>query len=130
MSISFKRGPEYGFDIIHHTVVLVDKGSPFFVDQGHWNPRPSRQGQGSAQVNRGCAYLQQEDFAGGTSGKTSRLIHGGLRYLRQFRFGLVRQAARERDLLLRIAPGLVKPPTFVLPVSRQRGPGAGGVTPG
>src|SRR3990170_2805651 len=59
MSISFKRGPEYGFDIIHHTVVLVDKGSPFFVAQGHWNPRPSRQGKGSAQVIRDCAYLQQ-----------------------------------------------------------------------
>jgi len=66
--------------------------------------------------------LEKGDFASGTSGKTSRLIHGGLRYLRQFRIGLVRQAARERDLLLRIAPGLVKPLTFVIPVYRQRGP--------
>ncbi len=68
------------------------------------------------------ALVEKGDFASGTSGKTSRLIHGGLRYLRQFRFGLVRQAARERDLLLRIAPGLVKPLTFVIPVYRQRGP--------
>ena len=69
------------------------------------------------------ALVEKGDFASGTSGKTSRLIHGGLRYLRQFRFGLVRQAARERDRLLRIAPTLVKPLTFLIPVYRHRGPG-------
>jgi len=77
-----------------------------------------------AAARRGhrTALVEKGDFASGTSGKTSRLIHGGLRYLRQFRLGLVRQAARERDLLLRIAPGLVKPLTFVIPVYRKRGP--------
>lgn len=66
--------------------------------------------------------VEKGDFASGTSGKTSRLIHGGLRYLQQFRIGVVRQAARERNVLLRIAPDLVKPLTFLLPVYRGRGP--------
>ncbi len=66
--------------------------------------------------------VEKGDFASGTSGKTSRLIHGGLRYLQQGRIGVVRQAARERDLLLRIAPDLVKPLTFLLPVYHGRGP--------
>ena len=68
------------------------------------------------------ALLEKGDFASGTSGKTSRLIHGGLRYLQQFRIGLVAQAARERDVLLRIAPDLVRPLTFLIPVYRDRGP--------
>jgi len=66
--------------------------------------------------------VEKGDFASGTSGKTSRLVHGGLRYLQQFRLGVVREAARERDVLLRIAPDLVKPLTFLLPVYRHRGP--------
>ena len=66
--------------------------------------------------------VEKGDFASGTSGKTSRLIHGGLRYLQQLRVRVVRRAARERDLLLRIAPGLVKPLTFLIPVYRDRGP--------
>ena len=66
--------------------------------------------------------VEKADFASGTSGKTSRLIHGGLRYLQQFRLGVVREAAGERDALLRIAPDLVTPLTFLLPVYRQRGP--------
>ncbi len=66
--------------------------------------------------------VDKGDFAGGTSGKTSRLIHGGLRYLQRFRIRLVRQAARERDLLLRLAPDLVKPLTFLIPVYEDRGP--------
>lgn len=66
--------------------------------------------------------VEKGDFASGTSGKTSRLIHGGLRYLQQFRIGVVRQAARERNVLLRIAPDLVRPLTFLLPVYRGRGP--------
>ncbi len=68
------------------------------------------------------ALVEKGDFASGTSGKTSRLIHGGLRYLQRFRIRLVRQAARERDLLLKTAPRLVKPLTFLIPVYRGRGP--------
>jgi len=68
--------------------------------------------------------VEKGDFASGTSGKTSRLIHGGLRYLQRFRIGIVREAARERDALLQIAPSLVSPVTFVIPVYGGRGPKA------
>lgn len=61
------------------------------------------------------ALVERSDFASGTSGRTSRLIHGGLRYLRKFRVGLVRTAARERDRLLANAPGLVRPLRFLVP---------------
>jgi glycerol-3-phosphate dehydrogenase len=68
------------------------------------------------------ALVERGDFASGTSGKTSRLIHGGLRYLRKFRIGLVRQAVRERDVLASRAPALVHPMPFVLPAYEDRGP--------
>src|SRR5437879_9470246 len=70
------------------------------------------------------ALVERGDFASGTSGKTSRLIHGGLRYLRSYRVGLVRQSVSERDLLLRRAPSLVHPLAFVIPAYRGRRPGA------
>src|SRR3989441_1708318 len=69
------------------------------------------------------ALVDRCDFASGTSGKTSRLVHGGLRYLRNYRFGLVRRAVRERDLLLRNAPGLVHPLPFLIPAYVDHGPG-------
>ncbi len=67
------------------------------------------------------ALLEKGDFASGTSGKTSRLVHGGLRYLANGRVRLVRQAVRERDLLLRNAPALVHPLPFTIPAYRGRG---------
>ncbi|HKZ89963.1 MAG TPA: FAD-dependent oxidoreductase, partial [Thermoplasmata archaeon] len=67
--------------------------------------------------------VERGDFGSGTSGKTSRLIHGGLRYLRSARLGLVREAIRERDLLVRSAPALVRPIRFTIPSYRGRGPG-------
>jgi len=70
------------------------------------------------------ALVDRGDFASGTSGRTSRLVHGGLRYLRNYRFGLVRRAVRERDLLLRNAPGLVHPLPFLIPAYRDHGPGS------
>ena len=60
--------------------------------------------------------LDKEDFAYGTTSRSSRLIHGGLRYLRQFEFGLVRQDMREREVLLKIAPHLVHPLPFLIPL--------------
>ncbi|TLZ69467.1 MAG: glycerol-3-phosphate dehydrogenase/oxidase, partial [Methanobacteriota archaeon] len=75
----------------------------------------------SAQGYR-TGLVERSDFASGTSGKTSRLVHGGLRYLQQLRLGLVREAARERDVLLRLIPDLVKPITFLIPVYGDRGP--------
>ena len=56
------------------------------------------------------------DLASGTSSRSSRLVHGGLRYLEQGRLGLVFEALRERRTLLRIAPHLVRPLDFVFPV--------------
>jgi glycerol-3-phosphate dehydrogenase len=68
--------------------------------------------------------LERGDFASGTSGKTSRLIHGGLRYLQDYRVRLVRQALRERDRLLENAPALVHPLPFVIPAYSGRRPRA------
>ena len=53
------------------------------------------------------ALVEKDDFAAGTSGRSSRLVHGGLRYLEHGEFGLVRESLRERGILLRLAPHLV-----------------------
>src|ERR1700752_4717902 len=55
----------------------------------------------------------------GTTSASTRLIHGGLRYLEHFEFGLVRESLREREVLLRIAPHLVKPLPIAIPIYRQ-----------
>ena len=55
------------------------------------------------------------DLAGGTSSRSTKLIHGGLRYLEHYDFRLVREALREREVLWRIAPHIVAPLRFVLP---------------
>ena len=64
------------------------------------------------------ALVEQNDFASGTTSRPTRLIHGGLRYLELFDFGLVRSDMREREILLRIAPHLVFPLPFLLPMYR------------
>jgi glycerol-3-phosphate dehydrogenase len=61
------------------------------------------------------ALLEKGDFASGTSSRSSKLIHGGLRYLKHAKFGLVFGALRERWTLSRNAPRLVKPLTFLIP---------------
>ena len=68
-------------------------------------------------ASRGYATLlvEQHDFAKGTSSRSTKLIHGGVRYLAQGRLGLVRTALQERDLLLRNAPHLVHDLAFVVP---------------
>lgn len=62
------------------------------------------------------ALIEKNDFASGTSSRSSKLIHGGLRYLEQLEFGLVYESLHERTLLSRIAPHLSKPLTFLVPV--------------
>ncbi|MFL5481334.1 MAG: FAD-dependent oxidoreductase [Gemmatimonadaceae bacterium] len=62
------------------------------------------------------ALVERDDFASGTSGRSSRLIHGGIRYLEQARFKLVHESIRERQILLTIAPHLVKPLAFTWPI--------------
>ena len=68
-------------------------------------------------AGRGLRVLlvEQRDLASGTSSASSKLIHGGLRYLEQGEFRLVREALDEREVLLRIAPHVVQPMRFVLP---------------
>jgi glycerol-3-phosphate dehydrogenase len=62
------------------------------------------------------ALLERDDFGSGTSGRSSRLIHGGIRYLEQGQLHLVHESIRERQTLLRIAPHLVKPLAFTWPI--------------
>ena len=61
------------------------------------------------------ALVEKDDFASGTSSRSSKLIHGGLRYLKGLEFGLVREGLRERRELERMAPHLVSPLRFVVP---------------
>jgi glycerol-3-phosphate dehydrogenase len=73
-------------------------------------------------VTRGLttAIVEARDWASGTSSRSSKLIHGGLRYLEMLDFGLVREALAERGLLLdRIAPHLVKPVPFLYPLQHH-----------
>ena len=61
------------------------------------------------------ALVERRDFAAGTSSRSSKLVHGGLRYLQNFDLGLVREALLERGLLTTLAPHLVKPLPLVVP---------------
>src|SRR5690348_15173005 len=62
------------------------------------------------------ALVEKVDFASGTSSKSTKLVHGGIRYLPNFDFSLVREALIERGVLLRNAPFLVRPVGFLLPI--------------
>ena len=75
-------------------------------------------------AGRGMTVLlcEKGDLAQGTSSRSSRLIHGGLRYLEYGEFRLVREALREREILLAVAPHLVRPMRFVLPHVAQMRP--------
>ena len=88
---------------------------------GRWTPRPA-----------GCRWpwSRPATWPPGTSSRSSKLIHGGLRYLEQLEFGLVHEALRERGLLAtRLAPHLVRPVPFLVPLP-QRGRRPAGAGPG
>ncbi len=77
-------------------------------------------------VTRGLStgLVEARDWASGTSSRSSKLIHGGLRYLEMLDFALVREALKERGLLLeRLAPHLVKPVPFLYPLQHKAGSG-------
>lgn len=80
------------------------------------------QGAGVAQAAAAAGHrvllVERDHWGAGTSSKSSKLIHGGLRYLRNGEFGLVRESLRERQILARIAPHLVWPDLFHIPVYR------------
>jgi glycerol-3-phosphate dehydrogenase len=61
------------------------------------------------------ALVERADFASGTSSRSSKLVHGGLRYLQNFDLGLVREALLERQLMVALAPHLVRPLPLVVP---------------
>jgi glycerol-3-phosphate dehydrogenase len=70
------------------------------------------------------AVLEQHDFASGTSSRSTKLIHGGLRYLKQLEFGLVKEVGSERAVVHRLAPHLVIPEKMLLPLQEKRGFGS------
>jgi glycerol-3-phosphate dehydrogenase len=70
----------------------------------------------AAQRGLKVALVEQRDWGAGTSSASSKLIHGGLRYLEHYEFGLVRHALAERRVLSRLAPHLVRPLNFIVPV--------------
>ncbi|MFH1138097.1 MAG: FAD-dependent oxidoreductase [Pseudomonadota bacterium] len=63
--------------------------------------------------------VEKNDFANGASGKSSRMIHGGLRYLKKLEVKLVRESLTERHHLLRMAPGLVRPDEHIVPIYKE-----------
>ena len=63
--------------------------------------------------------IEKGEIGAGTTSASTRLIHGGLRYLEHFEFGLVRESLRERETLLRIAPKLVRPLAMVIPIYKR-----------
>src|SRR6187402_2250796 len=69
------------------------------------------------------ALLEKNDFAFGTSSRSTKLIHGGLRYLKQLEFGLVKEVGSERAILHKLAPHLVVPEKMLLPLYEKRGLG-------
>ena len=66
--------------------------------------------------------LEARDFAWGTSSRSSKMVHGGLRYLKQGKFLLTKEAVKQRELLLKEYPGLVTPLKFIMPVFGHYGP--------
>lgn len=71
------------------------------------------------------ALIEKNDFAFGTSSKSTKLIHGGLRYLKQLEFALVKEVGSERAIVHRLAPHLVVPEKMLLPLYEKRGLGYG-----
>jgi len=70
------------------------------------------------------ALVEKNDFAFGTSSRSTKLVHGGLRYLKQLEFGLVREVGSERAVVHRLAPHLVIPEKMLLPLYEKRGFGS------
>src|SRR5215203_3957627 len=67
--------------------------------------------------------LEKDDFAFGTSSRSTKLIHGGLRYLKQLEFGLVKEVGSERAVVHDLAPHLVVPEKMLLPLHEKKGLG-------
>jgi glycerol-3-phosphate dehydrogenase len=70
----------------------------------------------------GVALIERDDYAAGTSSRSSKLVHGGLRYLQNFDLGLVREALLERSILVNLAPHLVRPLQLLVPAFEGKRP--------
>ena len=66
--------------------------------------------------------FEKDDLASKTSSSSTKLIHGGLRYLEQYQFSLVKKALQERQVLLRLAPHIIHPQAFILPQQKHMRP--------
>lgn len=77
----------------------------------------------AARAGVRALLIERGDFAGGTSSWSSKLVHGGLRYLASGNWKLTRESVRERQALMRAAPGLVEPLTFLIPMYAGQRPG-------
>ncbi len=75
--------------------------------------------QAVAAAGHSVIVLERHALAAGTSSKSSKLVHGGLRYLESYQFGLVRESLRERALLLKLAPDLVQLQEFCIPLYKE-----------
>ena len=75
--------------------------------------------QAAAAAGYGVLVLEKNEVAAGTSSKSSKLIHGGLRYLESYQFSLVRKSLKERAILCRLAPDLVKLQPFYIPIYKK-----------
>jgi glycerol-3-phosphate dehydrogenase len=75
--------------------------------------------QAAAAAGHSVLLLEKQGLAAGTSSKSSKLIHGGLRYLESYEFGLVRESLEERELLLKLAPELVQWQDFCVPLYKE-----------
>ena len=73
----------------------------------------------AASRGMSVALVEQQDFAAGTSSRSTKLIHGGLRYLKQFEFALVAEVGQEREIVYRNAPHLVIPEKMLLPITED-----------
>ena len=77
----------------------------------------------SVRMGLKVLMVEQNDFSWGTSSRSSKLVHGGLRYLKEGHFKLTRDSVRERERLLKEAPGLVDPIRFLVPAYKGARPG-------
>src|ERR1017187_9869341 len=73
----------------------------------------------AAACGESVVLLEKSDFASGTSSKSTKLLHGGIRYLEHFEFDLVHESLKERFIQWQAAPYLVKPLAFVVPVYKN-----------
>jgi glycerol-3-phosphate dehydrogenase len=73
----------------------------------------------AARLGLKVVLIEQNDLASGTSSKSTQLIHGGLRYLQQYYFSLVKKALHERSVLIKMAPHLIEPLQFIIPYYKE-----------